>query len=482
MVWAIDLIYRANYLRSSRQEIEPGSETWRVLHSCVTAKLTVTCCLLLLWLTLPARGWEIRVEASPVHGTLYLLESLRGEAHHSRHLAKVFRELRPPTEEDQALVDDFARLLQDESWNTLRLPGDGEKRRTLSDVLEGISLQTRDVEDFVQRTRPLLSTEHHGRLARAMRHYVPLYDRLIYQPCQSSLSKQRSELSQVLGEREAALCLATIAALYQSDWPPEDAFVVALTPIPRKEGDHFDCFGHSDGYLSVVEAPQGAPVLGSAGVIVHELCHALWSNRPPQVAARLKQAFPADVYDQLNEGLATALGNGWFGQGKPDESWYNDPIIDGFARALLPLIRPYLEGPKPLDEAFAVRATAAFAATFPEADRDPTVVLRRVLLIANSDEIQRGGFQQRMARLGPMRSIHAATPLSSPETLQRYQDFEGAVIFLIKPSERGLLTPFALSGLARKTGRGWRIVLEGETLADQERALAELLEQPLRER
>lgn len=422
------------------------------------------------------------MEASPVHGTLYLLESLRGEAHHSRQLARVFRELRPPTQDDQELVDDFARLLQDEDWNTLRLPGDGEKQRTLPDVLEGISLQARDVEDFLSRTRPLLSTEHHARLARAMRHYAPLYDRLIYRPCAASLSKQLSELRQVLAERRAAECLATIAALYQSQWPQEDAFVVALTPIPRKEGERIEAFGHSDGYLSVVEAPQGAPVLGSAGVIVHELCHALWSNRSPGVVARLKGAFPADVYDQLNEGLATALGNGWFGQGKSDESWYNDPIIDGFSKALLPLIRPYLEERKPLDEAFAARATAAFAAAFPQADRDPTVVLRRVLLIANSDEIQRGGFQQRVAGLGPMRSIHAATPLSSPETLQRYQEFEGAVIFLIKPSERGLLTPFALNGLARKTARGWRIVLEGETLADQERALAELLEQPLRER
>ncbi len=438
-------------------------------------------CLLLLLLMHPVRAWEIRVDGSPVHGTLYLLESLRGEAHHSKQLARVFRELRPPTKQDQALLEDFARLLQDDAWNTLRLPGDGEKQRTLSDVLEGISLQSRDVEDFLSRTRPLLSTEHHARLAGAMRHYSPLYERLIFEPCSAGLERQLSELRQVLAERRAAECLATIAALYQSQWPQENSFVVALTPIPRKEGERIETFGHSDGYLSVVEAPQGAPVLGSAGVIVHELCHALWSNRSAQTAVSLRKAFPSDVYDQLNEGLATALGNGWFGQTGPGQ-WYNDPIIDGFARALLPLLLPYLERRKPLDEAFAARATAAFTATFPEAGRDPIVVLRRVLLIANSDEIQRGGFQQRVAALGPMRAIHAATPLSSPETLERYQSFEGAVIFLIKPSERGLLTPYALQKSLQKTERGWRIVLEGETLAEQEKALAELVQSPLKER
>lgn len=438
--------------------------------------------ILLLCLVLPAASWEVRVQATPVHGTLYLLEALREEAHHSRQLARVFRERRPPTPEDERLLADYARLLQDDAWNTLRFPGDGEKRRKLADVLEGISLQSDSLEDFLERARPLLSTEHHARLSHAMRHYGPLYEELIYEPCRPGLEQQLAELERDLREREVARCLASVAALYQSTWPPDEAFVVALTPIPRAPGEHFDAYGHSDGWFEVVEAPQGAPVKGSAGVIVHELCHSLWSNRSPETVERLKRAFPEAAYDQLNEGLATALGNGWFGQGKPGEPWYNDPIIDGYAQALLPLLLPYLETGRPLDELFAARASAAFAARFPEADSDPLVVLRRVLLIANSDEIQRGGFQERVASLGPMRAIYAATPLSSPETLERYRDFQGAVIFLIKPSERGLLTPFGLARKAERTERGWRIILEGETLADQERAMKTLVEGKLTER
>lgn len=438
--------------------------------------------LLLLLMLQPATAWEVRVQASPVHGTLYLLEALRGEAHHSRHLAEVFRQRRPPTPQDEQILQDYARLIQEDAWNTLRFPGDGEKQRKLAEVLEGITLQARDTEDFLQRARPLLSTEHHARLSKAMRHYAPLYRELIYRPCEPGLQQQLRDLQQDLQDRHAAEALQTVAALYQSDWPPEQPFIVALTPIPRQEGEHFEAFGHSDGYFEVVEAPQGAPVKGSSGVILHELCHSLWSNRSPEVASRLRKAFPEAAYDQLNEGLATALGNGWFGQGKPDQPWYNDPIIDGYARALLPLLLPYLEQGKPLDEAFAARASAAFAARFPDADKDPIVVLRRVLLIANTDEIQRGGFQERVARLGPMRSIYAATPLSSPETLQRYQEFEGAVIFLIKPEEQGLLTPFGLQKRVQQTERGWRIILTGETLQEQESALKELLQSKLTER
>lgn len=313
-----------------------------------------------------------------------------------------------------------------------------------------------------------------------MRHYGPLYEKLIYRPCLPGLTDQLRELEAEL--REAPERLATVAALYDSTWPPDEAFVVALTPIPRRPEEHFEAFGHSDGWFEVVEAPQGAPVKGQAGVILHELCHSLWSNRSPETVERLKRAFPEAAYDQLNEGLATALGNGWFGQGRPDQPWYNDPIIDGFAKALLPLLLPYLEARKPLDEEFAARAAAAFAARFPEADTDPVVVLRKVLLIANSDEIQRGGFQERVASLGPMRAIYAATPLSSPETLERYQSFQGAVIFLVKPSERGLLTPFGLTRDVQRTEQGWRIVLSGETLAEQESALKALVGSKLRER
>ncbi len=435
--------------------------------------------LLLILMALPARSWEVRVQANPVHGTLYLLESLRGEAHHSRQLARVFREKHP---EDEQILADYARLLQDDAWNTLRFPGDGQKQRKLADVLEGISLQSRDTEDFLDRTRPLLSTEHQARLSRAMRHYAPLYEELIYRPCRPGLEQQLADLRHELERLKAAEALATVAAIYASDWPPDQPFVVALTPIPRQEGEHFEAFGHSDGYFEVVEAPQGAPVLGSAGVILHELCHSLWSNRSPAIQAALKEGFPEAAYDQLNEGLATALGNGWFGQTAADKQWYNDPIIDGYAKVLLPLLQPYIAEKRPLDAAFKSRAAAGFAARFPEADHDPIVALRKVLLIANTDEIQRGGFQDRMARLGPMRSIYAATPLSSPETLERYRDFQGAVIFLIRPEERGLLTPFGLERDVELTPRGWRIVLSGATLADQERALAELIKGRLNER
>lgn len=438
--------------------------------------------LLLVLLLAPARAWEVRVQATPVHGTLYLLESLRGEAHHSRQLDKVFRQRHPLTPAEERLLADYSHLLEDEAWNTLRLPGDGEKQRKLAEVLEGITLQSRDLEDFLERTRPLLSTRDHARLSQVFRHFGPLYLEHVFTPCQPGLERQVQDLRADLEARHADDCLATIAALYQSDWPSEEAFVVALTPIPREPGEHFEAFGHSDGYFEVVEAPQGAPVLGSSGVILHELCHSLWSNRSPETAEAFRRLFPEAAYDQLNEGLATALGNGWFGQAGAGESWYNDPIIDGYAKALLPLLKPYLEARQPLDAAFAARAAAAFAATFPQADHDPSVVLRKVLLIANSDEIQRGGFQERVARMGPMRSLYAASPLSSPETLQRYQEFQGAVIFLVKPSERGLLTPYGLQGDRRQTERGWRIVLEGETLSDLESALGELVSHPLKER
>lgn len=438
--------------------------------------------LLLVMLLAPVRAWEVRVQATAVHGTLYLLESLRGEAHHSRQLARVFRLRHPLTPAEESMLADYAHLLEDEAWNTLRLPGDGDKRRKLAEVLEGITLQSRDTEDFLERTRPLLSTRDHARLSQVFRHFSPLYREQIDGPCRPGLERQVEELRRDLQARHAADCLATIALLYQSQWPPQEAFVVALTPIPREPGEHFEAFGHSDGYFEVVEAPQGAPVLGSSGVILHELCHSLWSNRSPETVEAFRRLFPEAVYDQLNEGLATALGNGWFGQARPDEAWYNDPIIDGYAKALLPLLQPYLEARQPLDAPFAARAAAAFAATFPEADHDPSVVLRKVLLIANSDEIQRGGFQERVARLGPMRSIFAATPLSSPETLQRYQEFQGAVIFLVKPAERGLLTPYGLQGDRRLTRQGWRIVIEGETLADLESALAELVAHKLNER
>ncbi|MEW6277096.1 MAG: hypothetical protein AB1758_00635 [Candidatus Eremiobacterota bacterium] len=457
----------------------------------------------LLWVALTCAAvadFRIDVRATEAHGVFYLLECLRGDAHRSQHLPRVFRE-GGWTRADEAALSGYVTVVQDSPWTTLRLPGDGEKWRKLSDVLEGLSLEASDPEDFLRRARPVLSTEHHRELCRAVRHFAPLYRSRVWQPCLEGLQRQKAELTLELEKRQAPVRLRQAAALYASTWPPEEPFVVALTPIPRKEGEKITSYGHSDGYLEVVEAPQGAPVARSAGVIFHELCHSLWSNRTPERAAQLRQAFLANqggagAYDQLNEGLATALGNGWFDSlisgSPPSDSWYNDPIIDAYARALYPLVLSYLERSRPLDEEFAVAAVGAFERTFPRADSDVLVVMRNVLFVSEDESIHRGGFQQRMARIGPMRSLYAAAPLSRPESLERFQATENAtVVFLVRSDQLGMLGPYGWTSrevelarqaareplaLCRRTPRGWSILAIGRDLPEQEAALRKLID------
>ncbi|HEY9716484.1 MAG TPA: hypothetical protein V6C69_03365 [Trichormus sp.] len=53
------------------------------------------------------------------------------------------------------------------------------------------------------------------------------------------------------------------------------------------------------------------------------------------------------AYFELNEALATALGQGWFRhitypQEAPGEVWYGREITDNFARGLYPLVDDYI--------------------------------------------------------------------------------------------------------------------------------------------
>ena len=71
------------------------------------------------------------------------------------------------------------------------------------------------------------------------------------------------------------------------------------------------------------------------------------------------------AYGELNEGLATALGQGWFRQSTfPDsdsnDRWYSDDVVDTFGKGLCPIVTEYLSEGRQLDTAFVQRASQMF--------------------------------------------------------------------------------------------------------------------------
>ncbi|RYF31747.1 MAG: hypothetical protein EOO38_31440 [Cytophagaceae bacterium] len=117
------------------------------------------------------------------------------------------------------------------------------------------------------------------------------------------------------------------------------------------------------------------------GVILHEMCHVLYDEQPAEIQHEIQKwfdenpsSFAPAAYTFFDEAMATALGNGYAYKelkGQMDSTeWYNNPYINGFAKALYPVAEQYLNSGKPIDKAFIDAAIAIFEKTFPDSLTD----------------------------------------------------------------------------------------------------------------
>jgi hypothetical protein len=137
------------------------------------------------------------------------------------------------------------------------------------------------------------------------------------------------------------------------------------------------------GELAVVEAQSGEPPTGQWPVVAHEMFHAWFSSAPIDKQVALVERFVASndplaqpAYAILDEVLATAFGNGLVARAvdRADydrraaraQGFYNDPYIDGVAKALLPALEKRLAAHgTAFDPDFVAEYLAAAHAAFP---------------------------------------------------------------------------------------------------------------------
>lgn len=168
---------------------------------------------------------------------------------------------------------------------------------------------------------------------------------------------------------------------------------------------------------NLAKAPTSGQQIGNVGVaeflpnetperrldvVIHEFCHFLYNSRSEDGNLTLQNAFanrndPAakPSYNLLNEGMATALGNGIIGRTfRPANEWqaylsrprslYNNPNIDRAAKRLLPMMDGWLAAKRTIgDPAFVPQYIAAMKEAFgPELTR-PTLFLNEAYILVD---------------------------------------------------------------------------------------------------
>ena len=151
--------------------------------------------------------------------------------------------------------------------------------------------------------------------------------------------------------------LSDMATFYGLEKFPYPEIVLYVTPVEKSTEAPSTTFLGKNVMLSQIHGDFSEYL----GVIMHELAHLCYAHQPVNLQYVIDNFYLSKdyhyaekTYAYLDEGLADALGNGVFAEkltGKADIQ-YNNVYIKGFANALYPICREYINSKKAISEEF----------------------------------------------------------------------------------------------------------------------------------
>ncbi len=321
-----------------------------------------------------------------------LLGSSKLQAYHLRTLQEFIDERTKGDQEFAKLVTDFSHIQLDYQFRRTEFPANRRQTRTIYDFIDIALVNSATIPEFRNKVIGMLPNSELQKLITVMQAAEVYYDRLIWKENEAKINEQRLALEKYTSQCSASF--TKINRFYNSCWMPEVPFVVALYPIPGRNGLS-TATPHANS-LCVGVFTDETDHIGRIGVVLHEMCHVLYDEQPGEFQHSIESYFAENkspysqfAYNFIDEGLATALGNGWaykFLSGETDPNdWYNNEYINGFGKALYPVVEEYIAANKSIDREFVNRAVDLFASAFPNSITDYGILLSRVSIYNDAD-------------------------------------------------------------------------------------------------
>jgi len=320
------------------------------------------------------------------------LEAANGAHNTSSTLRKFITEKTKDDAKFLKLVSDFGQIRLDYQFKRDELPDNRRQTRSTYDLIDIALVNSSTISEFRDRIIGILPNNELQKLIQVMQDVEVYYDRLIWKDNEAKLINQRIALEKYT--TQCSESFTRINRFYNSCWITEVPFLVALYPIPGGSGNS-TATPHANS-LCVGVLTDETDHVGRIGVVLHEMCHVLYDEQPSEFQHKLESYFIENkspysqfAYNFFDEGLATALGNGWAYKslsGELDPSpWYNNEYINGFGKALYPLIEEYISNNRQIDREFVNKAIDLFTVAFPNSITDYGILLNRISIYNDAD-------------------------------------------------------------------------------------------------
>lgn len=338
----------------------------------------------------------VHFEISKPYAVLNFVEAAAGAEAYSSTL-KSFIESKISRNDSafNQLVKRFSEIRLHYTYVIDEHPASRKQHRSTYDLLIIAAVKSHNLDEFSNNSIGLLPNYDHAALFGLLSAAEKYYDRIVWKDYQQTLSDQEFQLKQF--EMKANDLFAQFRHFYNSGWTDDIPFNVTLVPIPGNSGTSTATPHANSLCVGILSGNKDFP--GTMGVVMHEICHVLYDEQRSGFQHYIDSAFKNSrspysnvAYSFFDEALATALGNGRAYQeisGHTDTSaWYNNKYIDGFARAISPLVATYLKSNKTMDKDFVDKAIDLFGKTFPEALTDYSILLSNMYLYADVESVE----------------------------------------------------------------------------------------------
>lgn len=292
-----------------------------------------------------------------------------------------------------AICKRFGAIQLDYVSRREEVPVSRKQYRSTYDLICIALVNATSIDDFKQKAIGILPNEELIALLQSLKEAEPYYNRIVWDQNQKSIHNKIQRFQKYTDK--VSLVFTQIKGFYNAIWPDNTPFNVALVPIPGKtSGTSATPHANSLCVSFLTDVNDDAGILG---VVIHEICHVLYEEQPVNLQHQMDEVFQNNDSSYakfanyfFDEGLATAIGNGWAYEqllGKLDNGeWYNNTFINGFGHELYPLVKQYIDQKKVIDNSFIHQAITLFGKRFPDADTNYGILFNDVNVFFDSEE------------------------------------------------------------------------------------------------
>ena len=337
------------------------------------------------------------------------------------------------------LVKDYNQLQLDYSYTREEYPENRHRNRSTHNLINIAAVQSANLADLKTRTIGILPNSEHRKLFAILGRAEDYYNRIIWNDYEQKIILQVKELEK--NKSRINEIFTKLQHFYRSDWSADLPFIVAIYPIPGRSGN--TTATPNGNSLCVGMLTDEKDYTGRTAVILHEMCHVLYDEQPNLIQHRIERYFqtlasPYKIFANnfFDEGLATALGNGWsyeYMNGTTDTTeWYNNEYINGFGHALYPLVKEYIHAGKSIDSIFVVRAVQNFAQTFPKANADYAALLNRVDIYSDAEsKAERNDMMTSLYQSFQITNSNSSSPILHAYSIKSLRESENTQLIII---------------------------------------------------